>query len=294
MDACTEDLTKYAEAVAKRDALEEKLKALQAEYDVAQKEVDAIEQEGAAALRSREQAEADGVIETAEERYVRLMWYLEPAYAVADFAWLFLGVVPSAARGVAVAFRMAWHKLVVQLCEVICKATDDVGGKVTKNADGTNLYPIEAYRVACRTLKKNLDTPVFTFRHECTKEDVEREYRAIPSVVIYRDLYNKALAGHSKRLKRGRTSLKDSAPKMGLVQRVAERAGMSFWSIGEFQALVADELERIDHDGKDKASTAKKWVAAWMELHPGEVAIRNKPRKQTVRRDLKPAALGTI
>lgn len=97
MEACTEDLSKYAEAAAKRDALEEKLKTLQAEYEAAKKDVENIEQERAAALRKRERAEADGVIETVEERYARLLWYLEPAYAVADFAWLFLGVVPSAA-----------------------------------------------------------------------------------------------------------------------------------------------------------------------------------------------------
>lgn len=88
MEAGTEDLSKYAEAAAKRDALEEKLKALQAEYEAAKKDVENIEQERAAALRKRERAEADGVIETVEERYARLLWYLEPAYAVADFAWL--------------------------------------------------------------------------------------------------------------------------------------------------------------------------------------------------------------
>lgn len=86
MEAGTEDLSKYAEAAAKRDALEEKLKALQAEYEAAKKDVENIEQERAAALRKRERAEADGVIETVEERYARLLWYLEPAYAVADFA----------------------------------------------------------------------------------------------------------------------------------------------------------------------------------------------------------------
>lgn len=76
MEAGTEDLSKYAEAAAKRDALEEKLKALQAEYEAAKKDVENIEQERAAALRKRERAEADGVIETVEERYARLLWYL--------------------------------------------------------------------------------------------------------------------------------------------------------------------------------------------------------------------------
>ena len=144
MEAGTEDLSKYAEAAAKRDALEEKLKALQAEYEAAKKDVENIEQERAAALRKRERAEADGVIETVEERYARLLWYLEPAYAVADFAWLFLGVVPSAASCVASAFRQAWRKLVAKLSEIIRGATDIVGGKVeTRPVDNTSLYPIE-------------------------------------------------------------------------------------------------------------------------------------------------------
>ena len=43
MEACTEDLSKYAEAAAKRDALEEKLKTLQAEYEAAKKDVENIE-----------------------------------------------------------------------------------------------------------------------------------------------------------------------------------------------------------------------------------------------------------
>lgn len=283
MEAGTEDLSKYAEAAAKRDALEEKLKALQAEYEAAKKDVENIEQERAAALRKRERAEADGVIETVEERYARLLWYLEPAYAVADFAWLFLGVVPSAASCVASAFRQAWRKLVAKLSEIIRDATDIVGGKVeTRPVDNTNLYPIEAYRVACRRLKKNLDTPIFTFRHECTKEDVEREYRALPSVALYQNLYNKSFAGHTKRMKRGRKRLEDDDEKMAVVQRVADKAGRSFWTIGEFQSLVADEI------GTDGASTAKDWVAAWMKTHPGEVTLRNEKRRHSQRRDLKP------
>lgn len=231
----------------------------------------------------RERAEADGVIETVEERYARLLWYLEPAYAVADFAWLFLGVVPSAASCVASAFRQAWRKLVAKLSEIIRGATDIVGGKVeTRPVDNTSLYPIEAYRVACRRLKKNLDAPIFTFRHECTKEDVEREYRALPSVALYQNLYNKSFAGHTKRMKRGRKRLEDDDEKMAVVQRVADKAGRSFWTIGEFQSLVADEI------GTDGASTAKDWVAAWMKTHPGEVTLRNEKRRHSQRRDLKP------
>ena len=39
MEAGTEDLSKYAEAAAKRDALEEKLKALQAEYPASRQKI---------------------------------------------------------------------------------------------------------------------------------------------------------------------------------------------------------------------------------------------------------------
>lgn len=158
-----------------------------------------------------------------------------------------------------------------------------MGGKVeTRPVDNTSLYPIEAYRVACRRLKKNLDAPIFTFRHECTKEDVEREYRALPSVALYQNLYNKSFAGHTKRMKRGRKRLEDDDEKMAVVQRVADKAGRSFWTIGEFQSLVADEI------GTDGASTAKDWVAAWMKTHPGEVTLRNEKRRHSQRRDLKP------
>ena len=56
MEACTEDLSKYAEAAAKRDALEEKLKALQAEYEAAKKDVENIEQERASNKKGRQRS----------------------------------------------------------------------------------------------------------------------------------------------------------------------------------------------------------------------------------------------
>jgi hypothetical protein len=83
-------------------------------------------------------------------------------------------------------------------------------------------------------------------------------------------------------MKRGRKRLEDDDEKMAVVQRVADKAGRSFWTIGEFQSLVADEI------GTDGASTAKDWVAAWMKTHPGEVTLRNEKRRHSQRRDLKP------
>lgn len=291
MNACTEDLTEYAEAKAEADFFEAKAKELRQKSIEARKRAEGLLQGFIADGTARDRAEADGIIETSEERHARLLWYLNPCYTVSQFASLYFGVIPGALRAVPLAILDAIRKLSRNLREVINGIADELGFTITTDGNGEGLYPVAAFRLACGKIGRSLDRLVFTFRTECTREELQRQHEQCRTYKPIHESYSDKMAQLEKSMKRGRTALKDDAEKMAVVQQVAEEADWFFETVTDFATDVAEK------GGIDGASTAKDWVAAWMKTHPGMVTIWNKETKEgkrAKRRFLKPVLSGGI